>query len=150
MRKFVEFCCSNPPNMNRVVALSTLLMLRPNALAGVSSERLEKLANELADMVDGQSRIRSFKMKFRAAALCIAYLVRRREFDPGFLGPDSSSYSRVRGSIVNAHQEMQRAHVMGGRINLLELVQQIIDYLDARGHGRLVALALQDTKTEKE
>ena len=80
------------------------------------------------------------RLIFKHAALVVAFLLRRRAFDPDFLDPASSLAQEIKKTcvqVIEAH-EQGRFPIIGGAIDVRKALQQIIDYIDRRGIGGLV------------
>ena len=118
------------------------LMFRKDALASTPPElagKLLRLAVRQARELTTQGR---FQIAFQEAALLCAYLLRERIYYPEFATFGSPEYALLESTFESAKLKMERgASVMGGVINKMQLVEDVLLYARSRGRGRLVAYA---------
>ena len=70
----------------------------------------------------------------------LAFLLRRRAFEPNFMPPESSLAQKAKSVAYHAH-EMARTgklhFAQNSAINMEMELQRFIDYVDKKGHGSI-------------
>jgi len=140
------------PNNNWLRALSEVLRYREHAPRDFTAEQCNVILESCLRVLDeqmeiGQTRGRVW-YKFKNAALVIAFLLRRRAFDPSFLDPTTDLADRIKTTFrraIKAHESKQVV-IARGSINVPEALQQMIDYIDRRGSGTLLLAAPDETE----
>ena len=74
---------------------------------------------------------------FRYETMSAAFLLRRRIFDEDFLPPDSEQAERVKQKCRTILEgvEKRQIRVLGGAVNLPNVMRQLIEYVDREGRG---------------
>jgi hypothetical protein len=131
---------------NWLKALAEILRYREDACQEIATEVCEQLVTGLIRVFEQQLARRNTQILFRNSALCIVYLLRRREYDDSFLEPDSALTNRVRDAFVEAIDMIRsrRTRTIGGSINLDRALQTMIDYIDRKGPALLTASGFQE------
>ena len=78
---------------------------------------------------------------YRHGSLCIAYLLRRRRFDPTYMDPEKEFACRVKSFLNKTIEDMKPngpIDVMSGFVDLSRVTEIIIEYIDRKGRGRLI------------
>ena len=122
-------------------ALCRILAYREHATKNISSEVCEDIAIECFGFVKHQIRAdREAKIIYRHGSLCIAYLLRRRRYDPKYMDPVADFGRRVKAFFEKTIEDMNnnRVRCLGGFVNLPRVTQIIVDYIDRRGKERLL------------
>jgi hypothetical protein len=142
----IQAMAGEAPKLAALVAMSRLMMYREHALKWLPSNIALEVTYGACARAAKCIAERSFHRVFRSAALCSAYVLRRRKYDVGFLAPGSSANSDVRQVYEAAAMAMERTpdRIMGGAVDIPGTVRRLLGYIDGRGSGTLVALAFED------
>lgn len=130
---------------HKTKALARALMFRRDALSSCPSLLTGELLRKAATTVRGLAKYGSFQIQFREAALLCTYLLRQRIYDPSFAAPGTPEFEELDSAFELARAQMSVHRVMGGVVDLEQLVSTVLDYIRRRGRGRLVALAIDDS-----
>ncbi|MDX2198596.1 MAG: hypothetical protein SF069_06440 [Phycisphaerae bacterium] len=127
-------------------ALARMLQYRENATQMMDSDECRTVSEYCTTIMREQIENGRAKLLYRSASLCIVYLLRRRKYDPTYLDPTEAlakSIKQLFQSAIERHRR-GRLEVIGGIVDLPLLTQMMIDYIDRRGRGRLMGLAIVD------
>lgn len=139
VRLFFEFADRTPFEYPEAQALAHVLMYREDALEDVDSRRVEAWLRKLLPLLGSRPARRRMDVTQNRAAMAIAYLLRRRCYDPGFLAPGSASHAMTRAVVEAVLRPVQSDDTVG-MVKTFEALREILDYLDRKGRGRLTAL----------
>ena len=117
-----------------------IMMYREDALKLVPSELCEEIANHCFKLIKDQIvREKRAKYIYRHGALCIAYLLRRRRYDDGYMCPKSEWACAIKTFLDYAIRGMESGQItiIGGFVSLPRVTQIIIEYIDRRGRDRI-------------
>jgi hypothetical protein len=145
------FACfdKNQPDYAAAEAMARILMYRRNALADVASSKVGAWIHKLLPLLGTEPPRDRAKWEQKRAAMAIAYLLRRRAHDGAFLRPGSSSHAAVKAAVSRVTRDPKRGDSQGVR-DTLSAFRRVLDYIDKRGRGRLVALMLDDGEDSSE
>lgn len=124
-------------NNNWLRTLTRPIQYREDALQHVNSSNALRLAVECVEVFEDNLRLGKPKQLFRNAALCIVYLLRRRRYDDAFVDPESDFARRVTNAFTTASDRIAAGSLtpVGGVIATPQLLKQLIEYIQRRGHG---------------
>jgi len=145
--KFVELMYSRISDglpggrLHWVRALCQVLRYRKEAAAKIDSEVCEHLAwfcYQIArEQIDHEKKA---AFLYRYGTLCIAFLLRRRRNDEGFMDPagDRSRVIKEFLSKVAKGLDNGRIDMIEGVVDPAHVTRLIVDYIDKRGTGRII------------
>ncbi len=131
-------------------ALCRLLQYRDDALGGANDDGHPATPSELCELltraclrhIAPQVASGNLQYIYRHGSLAIVYLLRRRRYDDSYLPPDhpiAEETKTVFREVIAGLRE-GRMKKVGGFVDLMAVTQQMIDYIDRKGRGRLVAI----------
>jgi len=122
-------------------ALCRLLMYRADALESTSSAKCDELTEILLYHVNAAVKCGTFQYIYRHASLSIAYSLRRRRYDPDYLDPSGTMGCKTKEAFHRAIEQLKRPGVqqLGGFHDLEVVTNRILDYINRKGRGRLLA-----------
>jgi len=139
---FGQFRVSGTAEVKRdLKPVSQALRYRANATERLSSSHAELMVSQCLKVFKHQMDIRKGStLDFRWSALVVGYLLRRRIYDGDFLPPDSDLALRAKKLFEEAIDRFEegRLRPMGGSVNIIDAIQQLIDYIDKKGIGPLL------------
>ena len=131
-------------------ALCRVLQYREDALGGVDQEGNEASPSELCELLGRvclrhiipQVEQRNLQYIYRHGSLAIVYLLRRRRYDDNYLPPDDPIAEETKAVFREVISGIPNGRIkkVGGFVDLLKVTQQMINYIDRKGRGRLVAI----------
>ncbi len=125
---------SSPTAINNwLKAFAEILRYRDEATRDMKNQLCEELTQRISETFKAENARRNFQMLFRNSCLCIVYLLRRRAFDDGYLAIGSQLQESIRLAFIDARDDLKRSRGIGGAINLPNLLQTMIDYVDRKG-----------------
>lgn len=125
---------SSPTAINNwLKAFAEMLRYRDDATRDMSSQLCEELTERIVEVLKVEHGRRNYQMIFRNSCLCIVYLLRRRAFDDDYLAIGSSLQNAIRQTFTAARDGLKRSRGIGGSINLANVLQTMIDYVDRKG-----------------
>ncbi|NOG53205.1 MAG: hypothetical protein HND57_02560 [Planctomycetes bacterium] len=122
-------------------ALCRMLMYRPDAARDIDSDLCLNLIGHCFKIAVQQiNDMKAAKIRYRHAALCLAYILRRRRYDETFLPPDEEPAVEMKSFLMKAAKGMKsgRIECHGGFVDLPAVTEIIVDYIDRRGTGILL------------
>ncbi|MBD3291927.1 MAG: hypothetical protein GF393_03320 [Armatimonadia bacterium] len=127
-------------------AIARLLQYRASATEDLDSDDCWFVSRYCLQVMEEEIDNRKAAFLFRYASLCVVYLLRRRKYDVSYLGPGESRTERAKKVFEKAIQRHDegRLKAIGGIVDLPTLMKMMIDYIDRRGRGRLIGLAVAD------
>ena len=131
---------------NWLKAFWEILRYREEATREIASKTCIQITECLLDIFEQEHGKKNFKFKFRYASGCIAYLLRRRMYDPAYLDPEGAQGKAIKLAFQNAMKEVARhpENGIGGFVQIDKQLGLIIDYIDRHGHGPIL-IGLEDT-----
>jgi len=120
-------------------AFAEILRYREEATRDISSEDCAQLTQLIRIVFQAEHSKRNYQRLFRNSALCIVFLLRRRSIDTDYLPIGSDLHQLLRKTFIEARDTSRRERVMGGAINLPNVLQTMIDYIDRKGPPLLAA-----------
>lgn len=124
-------------------ALCRVLRYRADATENIESSTCEKLAMFSFQIAKRQiDEQHEAKYLYRYGTLCIAYLLRRRRYDDGYMDPAAPQTELIKSFMLNAAEGIRRGNIeaIRGVVDVAHTSQLIVDFIDKRGQGRLVAM----------
>ena len=121
-------------------ALSEVLLYRQDALSKVDSLLCVELTYRILYVFQQQLAQQNAAFLFRYSALAIVYLLRRRAWDDAYLDPKSKPAVSAKAAFKEAIEliNSRKMRAIGGVVNIPATLQQMIDYIDRRGSGRIL------------
>lgn len=135
-----------PERTEWLKALARILQYRDEAAKLLSDDECYVVSRFCLRAMEEQIEDGNAAYVYRNASLCIVYLLRRRKYQPAYLGPDDA-LTRETKRVFRLAIQRYKAHklrVIGGIVDLPTVTQMMIDYVDRKGRGRLVGFALSE------
>lgn len=132
--KFLEKC-SVRPNVNHIRAIAEISSYRPDALQFVSDSVVRSVYEAVTHHFTSANSFEG--IDFRYETMSAAFLLRRRIFDEDFLPPDSPQAESVKQKcrLILDGVSKGQIRVLGGAVNLPNVMRQLIEYVDREGRG---------------
>lgn len=132
--KFLDICATElrPCHIRAIAELSSY---RSDALQYVSDSAIQRIYNSIS--IHFESARSYGGIDFRYETMCAAFLLRRRIFDEDFLPSESEQAIRVKGKchLILKGIASRQTTVLGGAVNLPDVMRQLIEYVDREGRG---------------
>ncbi len=132
--KFLEKC---PLRLNnqQVRVVAEISSYRPDALQFVSDSVMQRVYDSVTNHFTSANSYDG--IDFRYETMSAAFLLRRRIFDEDFLPPDSGQAERVKQKcrMILEGVSKRQIRVLGGAVNLPNVMRQLIEYVDREGRG---------------
>jgi hypothetical protein len=132
---------------NWMRAFSELVKYRPDALSMVLSDvcyslliPLFRIFNVELDKCLREGGDASQKQLIKFSFVGMVFLLRRRIYDQEFLPPDSELAVAIKNVAQKAQAEAQQGRLVfsaNSHVDMYQSLQQLIDYIDKRGHGSI-------------
>lgn len=122
-------------------ALCEMVRYRPDATEAIDSRIGEQLAWHCYRVAEAQVKAdRSAKYLYRYGTLCIAFLLRRRRYDDGYMDPAALETIQIKDFMNSVANRIRRqsVSVLKGVVDPVIVTRMIVDYIDRRGRGRLI------------
>ena len=132
--KFLEKCRLRLNNQ-QVRVIAEISSYRPDALQFVSDSVMRSVYDAVTHHFTSANSYEG--IDFRYETMSAAFLLRRRIFDEDFLPPDSEQAERVKQKcrIILEGVAKKQIRVLGGAVNLPNVMRQLIEYVDREGRG---------------
>lgn len=128
------------PSSDWMRALYRMLCYRQEAAEVIPSAICEQIAGACFERIREQvEQDRQASIIYRHGSMCIAYLLRRRRFDDGYMNPEGKLACGIKAFLKKTIQGMESRQIdcLGGFVDLPLVTRRIIDYIDRRGKGRI-------------
>jgi len=126
-------------SINWTKAMAQILAFRLYATQNVTSQQCQRLLELCYSIATNEYEAGNLKFVFRYSVIAIAMLLRHRVWDSGFLPPDGVLAVSIKVFFNRVIEDVEhgRIQTIGGVVDIAATLEQIIKYIDRKGHGTL-------------